>query len=222
MPRLTNEQREKIRELQEKGISDIKISRMLGVPPSTVYYQRPDVKERRREYMREYSQRPEVKERRREYMREYYKRHDVKERMREYYKRHDVKERMREYMREYYKRPEVKERMRRYPQKKKMRDIQFEELMDLARRVETENNLEGLSLSKNNLYVSILECLNDTKYGKKYKQMVNGMNTEGRKIVPKLKKLRNEGLINYYDKRYSLSDKGKRLCRYLFSEVLLA
>ena len=179
MPRLTNEQREKIRELQEKGISDIKISRMLGISYFGVHYQRPEVKERWREHMREYKQRPEVKEKMREYHRKYY-------------------------------------------QKKNMRDVQFEELMDLVRRVETENNLEGLSLSKNNLYVSILECLNDTKYGKKYKQIVNETNAEERKILPKLKKLRKEDLINYYDKRYSLSDKGKRLCKYLFSEVLLA
>jgi IS30 family transposase len=178
MPRLTEEKREEIRELQEKGIRDATISRMLGIPYSTVHYQRPDVKERKREY---------------------YKRPDVKERKREYYKRPDVKERKREYR----------------------RDVQFEEFMDLVRRVETENNLEGLSLSKYNLYVSILECLNDTKYGKKYKQIVNEMNAEGRKILPKLKKLRKEDLINYYDKRYSLSDKGKRLCKYLFSEVLL-
>jgi len=191
MPRLTNEQREKIRELQEKGISDIKISRMLGISYFGVHYQRPEVKERWREHMREYKQRPEVKEKMREYHRKYYQSH----------------------------RDEIKKRVRKYPQ---MKDVQFEELMDLVRRVETENNLEGLSLSKNNLYVSILECLNDTKYGKKYKQIVNGMNTEGRKIVSKLKKLRNEGLINYYDKRYSLSDRGKRLCKYLFSEVLLA
>jgi IS30 family transposase len=165
MPRLTEEKREEIRELQEKGIRDATISRMLGIPYSTVHYQRPDVKERKREY---------------------------------------------------YKRPDVKERKREY-----RRDVQFEEFMDLVRRVETENNLEGLSLSKYNLYVSILECLNDTKYGKKYKQIVNEMNAEGRKILPKLKKLRKEDLINYYDKRYSLSDKGKRLCKYLFSEVLL-
>jgi len=196
MPRLTNEQREKIRELQEKGISDIKISRMLGISYFGVHYQRPEVKERWREHMREYKQRPEVKEKMREYMREYKQRPEVKEKMREYH--------------------------RKYYQKKNMRDVQFEELMDLVRRVETENNLEGLSLSKNNLYVSILECLNDTKYGKKYKQIVNEMNAEKRKIVPKLKKLRKEDLINYYDKRYSLSDKGKRLCKYLFSEVLLA
>ena len=46
--------------------------------------QRPEVKERQREYQREYYQRPEVKERQRKYMREYYQRPEVKERQRKY------------------------------------------------------------------------------------------------------------------------------------------
>ena len=81
--KLPMEKREKIMELQEKGMNIAEISRMLGIPRSTVYYLRPEFRER----MREYYKRPDVKERRREYMREYYKRPDVKERMREYYKR---------------------------------------------------------------------------------------------------------------------------------------
>ena len=60
---------------------------------------------RQREYMREYWQRPEVKERRRKYRREY---------MREYEKRPEVRAKKREYAREYYHRPEVKERRRKY------------------------------------------------------------------------------------------------------------
>ena len=48
------------------------------------YKQRPEVKAKQREYMREYRHRPEVKARRREYMREYYQRPEVKERVREY------------------------------------------------------------------------------------------------------------------------------------------
>jgi IS30 family transposase len=54
MPRLTEEKRKKIRELQEKGIVDAEISRMLGISYSTVHYQRPEVKERMRNYMRNY------------------------------------------------------------------------------------------------------------------------------------------------------------------------
>ncbi len=94
MPRLSKEQKEKIRELQEKGISDAEISKMLGISYFTVYCQRPEVKERKREYMREYYQRPEVKER--------------------------IKKRMREYWKKYYQRPEVKERKREYYQKRKL------------------------------------------------------------------------------------------------------
>ncbi|MFZ8829878.1 MAG: hypothetical protein ACO2OO_00265 [Candidatus Aenigmatarchaeota archaeon] len=54
MPRLTEEKRKKIRELQEKGVVDAEISRMLGISYSTVHYQRPEVKERMRNYMRNY------------------------------------------------------------------------------------------------------------------------------------------------------------------------
>jgi len=71
MRKLTEEERRRIRELQEMGISDAKISKMLGIPYSTVHYQRPEVREREREHMRKYYQRSEVKEKRREYMRKY-------------------------------------------------------------------------------------------------------------------------------------------------------
>jgi len=64
--KLPMEKRKKIMELQEKGMNIAEISRMLGIPRSTVYCLRPEFRER---------------------MREYYKRPDVKERMREYYKR---------------------------------------------------------------------------------------------------------------------------------------
>lgn len=61
--RLTEDEKEKIRKLQESGMSDTEISRMLGIPRSTVYYQRCEVKKRRRENLH----RPENKERRRRY-----------------------------------------------------------------------------------------------------------------------------------------------------------
>ena len=43
MRRLTEEEKEKIRKLQEAGISDSEISRILGIPYLTVYYQRVEV-----------------------------------------------------------------------------------------------------------------------------------------------------------------------------------
>lgn len=52
--RLTEEEKEKIRELQEAGCNDAEISRKLGIPHSTVRYQRPKVKEKVRKYLREY------------------------------------------------------------------------------------------------------------------------------------------------------------------------
>jgi hypothetical protein len=58
---------------------------------------------KRKEYMKEYQNRPEVKERIREYKRKYAK---------EYHNRPEVKERIREYVKEYQNRPEVKEKVK--------------------------------------------------------------------------------------------------------------
>jgi len=68
MPRrLTEDEKELIRKLQEQGMSDAEISEKLGIPRGTVRYYRQEVKERKRKYL----QRPEVKKRIREYMRRY-------------------------------------------------------------------------------------------------------------------------------------------------------
>jgi len=65
--RLTEDEKELIRKLQEQGMSDAEISEKLGIPRGTVRYYRPEVKERKRKYL----QRSEVKKRIREYMRRY-------------------------------------------------------------------------------------------------------------------------------------------------------
>ncbi|MEM5855612.1 MAG: hypothetical protein QW472_04840 [Candidatus Aenigmatarchaeota archaeon] len=80
--KLTEEQIEKIRELQEQHLSDVEISRIMGIPYHIVHYQRSEVKKRKREYMKAYRQRPEVKEK----MKAYRQRPEVKER---YYQRRD-------------------------------------------------------------------------------------------------------------------------------------
>lgn len=53
MKKLTNEQISYIRKLQESGISDKEISAILGLNYSTVYYHRPDVRERHMQYKKE-------------------------------------------------------------------------------------------------------------------------------------------------------------------------
>ena len=68
--------------------------------------QRPEVKER----MKEYDQRPEVKERKKERMKEYNQRPEVKERNNKSYKRYHQRPEVKERMKEYDQRPEVKER----------------------------------------------------------------------------------------------------------------
>ncbi len=80
--KLTEEQIEKIRELQEQHLSDVEISRIMGIPYHIVHYQKSEVKKRKREYMKAYRQRPEVKEK----MKAYRQRPEVKER---YYQRRD-------------------------------------------------------------------------------------------------------------------------------------
>ena len=64
------------------------------------YKQRPEVKDKAREYMREYHQRPDVKAK----LREYKQRPDVKAKRREYNQRPEVKARKREYARARYHR----------------------------------------------------------------------------------------------------------------------
>jgi hypothetical protein len=71
-------------------------------------------KERRKEYMKEYSKRPEVKERRIEY----YNRPEIKQRKKEYNQLPEVKERNREYS----KRPEVKERHKEYNKRPEVKE----------------------------------------------------------------------------------------------------
>ena len=72
------------------------------------YYQRPEVKE----YKKEYYQRPEVKEHRKDYRKEYYQRPEVKEHQKEYLK---------EYQKEFIQRPEVKYRNKYVNPEKKLR-----------------------------------------------------------------------------------------------------
>lgn len=74
----------------------------------TKYNQRPDVKERVREYNKKYHQRLDVKKR----VREYRQRPKVKKRIEEYYNRPEVKKKIEEYYTKYNQRPEVKKRVR--------------------------------------------------------------------------------------------------------------
>lgn len=67
MPRrLTEEKKKLIRELQEQGMSDYEIGRKLGIPRDTVRYYRPEVKKRRREYMRRYMREYQRKQKQRD------------------------------------------------------------------------------------------------------------------------------------------------------------
>ena len=91
-------------------------------------------KERRREY----AQRPEAKERNREYYKK--NREKILERSREYNRRPEVKKRNRVQQREYRQRPEAKERKREYGQEyyKKNREKILERSREYHRRKKGE------------------------------------------------------------------------------------
>ena len=98
--RLTQEQKEKIRKLIEKGFPPKEIARMMSVSYSTVYKLRPEVSERYKHYFRMYYRR---------------------------------------------------------------KDLNFQEFLEAL-------NGKG-KISFNNPYFQVLECLNESKYGRKYKQI---------------------------------------------------
>jgi hypothetical protein len=103
-----------------------------GKSATKEYYQRPEVKAKEKEYMKEYRQRPEVKEKRqrpevkeyhkeyeqrperKKYKKEYHQRPEVIERKKEYRQKPEVKAKEKEYMKEYGQRPEVIERNKEY------------------------------------------------------------------------------------------------------------
>ena len=85
-----------------------------GTCSNTCYQRLPEVKQRKKEYDKEYNQKPEVKQRKKEYDKEYYQKPEVKQRMKEYNQKPEVKQKAKEYMKEYYQKPEVKQRMRGY------------------------------------------------------------------------------------------------------------
>ena len=89
------------------------------------YYQKLEVKERKRIYNKAYFQKPEVKERMKEYFKTYNQKPEVKEKRKVYRQKPEVKEKKKIYNRMYFQRPEVKERMREYYWKKKLEKKNF-------------------------------------------------------------------------------------------------
>ena len=94
------------------------------------YYQRNKelISERRREYNRAYLQRPEVKARRRGYMKEYRQQNKEQknEYMREYLKGYRQRPEFKEYMKEYNQRPEFKKYRKEYNQRNKERISKYQ------------------------------------------------------------------------------------------------
>jgi DNA-binding HxlR family transcriptional regulator len=109
--------------------------------------------------------------------------------------------------------------------RKKIREMQESGMSDTEiSRIVLKEFLEIINgkievIPSDNVYVSILELLANTKHGKTCKQIKKDVNSE--RILGRLNDLRNFGLVNYKDRRYSLSDKGRELCEYLFSMKML-
>jgi predicted DNA-binding protein YlxM (UPF0122 family) len=123
----------------------------------------------------------------------YDQRPDVKERRREYYQRPEVKDRRKEYIKVYYQKP----------------DPDFQEFQKLVQ--ETEKGLDSIKFPEDNVYFSILRCLCEGNFGIKYKQLKKRI---GKNVTGNLRKLKEEEIVDYKDKRYRL--KNKELCK-LFS-----
>jgi DNA-binding MarR family transcriptional regulator len=187
---------------------------MLNLPYSTVYCQKPEVKERRREYKRKYYTL--------------------------YYQRPDVKERKREYMRKYFERPYVKERMKEYVWSKKYGELLSEMMADLDEFTNQTQNarytllagiLRALEKSKFGLkHRQILRLLRESEdYALKKKlskrllresedDYVLKKKSKRNNILWELNRLIERGLVKYDNKRkrYVLTDNGRELVKKLY------
>ena len=108
------------------------------------YYQRDDIKKRKREYQQECYQQDDAKKKQRKYMQEYRQRDNVKEKQREYYQRDDIKEKKRKYMQEYRQQDDNKEYQREYLQEYRQRgyakEKQREHQQKYYHRKKSKNN----------------------------------------------------------------------------------
>jgi len=154
--------KEEIRRLQEEGETDTEISRILGVPRSTVRYQRPEVRKRQKKYL----QRPGVRAR-------------------------------------------IKEiRLRRNPD--------FYELTDVIEEIECSGGPRDIDALTRNSYVFLLSCLGSSPRPLRHKRIVRELCTKlpVKDAGPKLRRLRQAGLVSYDNKDYSLTPRGKEVSEY--------
>ena len=108
---------------------------------------------------------------------------------------------------------EVRERMREYRRKYRQRcDPEFQEFLTIFEKSNSSALKEFLS---NNIYIAILRCLSNKKWGVKYKRLEMEV---GKNIRGPLKKLVNKGIVKYEDKRYFLREELKEKVHYLFDE----
>src|SRR3990167_7723637 len=165
--KLSPELKEFIGELHEADYTTSQIKTILAEFDITtsydvIRYQRPGVKEKKKEYakeyfqrhevkakQKEYQQRPEVKAKKKEYAKEYFQRPDVRGRRSEYRQRPDVrvrrseyrqrlevKERRSEYNREYVQRPEVRAKKKEYLQRLEVKERRSEYNREYVQRPE--------------------------------------------------------------------------------------
>ena len=118
------------------------------------------------------------------------------------YQRDEVKEKRRKYRKEYYQR--------------KYMDPDFKEFLKILSGEEV-----NYASYEDNIYVRILKCLKEN-LGLSEKQIKRKLGIpEDKRITHKIKKLMNLKLIEdtkwcISKVRYKLTDKGEKLCKYLF------
>ena len=207
MPRLTEEQEKRIRELQEMGLSDGEISKMMDVPYHIVHQLRLEVKKKMKKYRKMY-----------------YTFQKLKRRVREF-EEGRRKPRLR-VLRGGYQQPPFGE----YPPSVRKRfESDWREFLLLLELFEGNCAPDSslIDTTGKNIYLSILEALSDTKYGKTHEKIVNYLRKnydwsimkDIKRVDSDLRRLRNLGLVDYNreNERYSLTDKGRQLCKYLFN-----
>ena len=150
------------------------------------WHKRPETKERREKYLREYVRRSEVKKHRKEYIKEYNKSAAAKEYRKKYNKRHNKEynqrperiARRKEYQKEYIQREKVKELHKKYRKQPKVKESRKDYLREYQReyfkrperkahrlnRYKTDINYRLLSNLRSRMGMSLVNYNNSKKF----------------------------------------------------------
>jgi len=141
---------------------------------------RPEIKEHKKEYDKEYLQRPEVKER-------------IKERMKEYFERSEIKERTKEYNKEYNQKPEIKERKKKkYLFNKIKKKMSLNNILNPEKTLDLQGSGKPEIKERINEYLQKHKSLEYQKPSKEYKQKKTHKSLEEKEEIKKEKEERKK------------------------------